>query len=242
MVSVWVDNGAVRLHALDNRRDSAGVPVVTVPGLGEEADEYAWQLDELGDRRVVVVDVRGRGRSDAPESGYAWQDHYGDVLAVMAAAGVDRPVMIGYSRGSPYAFGAALHSTTGVRGLVINDYQARQVGLAPEMADQLLAMKTRGRATSERMPEHAVRQVVLQSEEIPLWDRIPELDAPVLVLRGGKSRVVDETAQDKYLAASPRVRIETLPDRGHGLWSQSDRSPYLALLLPFLAEVDAARD
>ena len=59
MASLFVDNDGVRLHTLDNERDGAGVPVVTVPGLGEEADEYAWQLDELGDRRVVVVDVRG---------------------------------------------------------------------------------------------------------------------------------------------------------------------------------------
>lgn len=240
MVSVWVDNDGVRLHALDNGRDGTGVPVVTVPGLGEEADEYVWQLDELGDRRVVVVDVRGRGRSDAPETGYRWQDHYGDVLAVMAASGIERPVMMSYSRGTPYALGAALHVKGGVRGVVVNDYQARQVGLGPEMVDVLLGMKTRGRATSERMPEHAVRQVVLESEEIPLWGRLPELDAPVLVLRGGKSLVVDETAQANYLGASPRVRIETLPDRGHGLWSAKDRTPYLAHVLPFLAEVDAA--
>ncbi|MFI5046439.1 MAG: alpha/beta fold hydrolase [Acidimicrobiia bacterium] len=239
MASIYVDNDGVRLHALDNERNGSGVPVLTIPGLGEEADEYAWQLDELGDRRVVVVDVRGRGRSGAPEHGYTWADHYGDVLAVLGATGLDRPVVIGYSRGSPYAFGAALHSPSGVRALVINDYQARQVGLGPEMVERLLEMKTRGRTTAERMPEHAVRQVVLESREIPLWDRIPELDAPVLVLRGGKSMVVDEEAQAKYLAASPRVRIETLPDRGHGLWSTKDRAPYLALLLPFLAEVDA---
>ena len=241
MVSRFVDHHGVRLHALDNERDGAGVPVVTVPGLGEEADEYAWQLDSLGDRRVVVVDVRGRGRSDAPDAGYRWQDHVGDVLAVLAATGVERPVMIGYSRGSPYAFGAALGAPGGVRGLAINDYQARHVGLGPEMVDVLLGMKTRGRTNAERMPEHAVRQVVLESEEIPLWDRIPELGCPVLVLRGGQSAVVDDAAQERYVAASPRVRIQTLPERGHGLWSASDPTPYLAVLLPFLAEVDAAQ-
>jgi len=237
---MWVDNGGVRLHAIDNERDGSGVPVVTVPGMGEEADEYAWQLDELGDRRVVVVDVRGRGRSHAPDEGYTWQDHFGDVLAVMAATGIDRPVMIGYSRGSPYAIGAALHSPRGVRGLVVNDYQARQVGLGEGMADTLLQMTIRGRTTAERMSEHAVRGVAIASIEIPLWDRLAELDAPVLVLRGGKSWIVDDEAQAQYLAASPRVRIDTLPDRGHGLWSATDRTPYLAKLLPFLDEVDAA--
>src|SRR6185503_7969778 len=63
--SVFVDNEGVRVHALDNERTDAALPtVLAIPGMGEYADEYAWLLDALGDRRVVVVDVRGR--DDAP--------------------------------------------------------------------------------------------------------------------------------------------------------------------------------
>ena len=50
-VSAFVDNGAVRLHALDNGRLNASPPVLVVPGMGEYADEYAWMLDRIGHRR-----------------------------------------------------------------------------------------------------------------------------------------------------------------------------------------------
>ena len=58
-------------------------PVLVVPGMGEYADEYDWLLDALGDRRVVIVDVRGRGRSDVPDTGYRWEDHIGDLRAAV---------------------------------------------------------------------------------------------------------------------------------------------------------------
>src|SRR6185295_12994156 len=93
--SVFVDNEGVRVHALDNERTDAALPtVLAIPGMGEYADEYAWLLDALGDRRVVVVDVRGRGRSDVPESGYTWEHHIGDLRAVVDALGIDRPIVV----------------------------------------------------------------------------------------------------------------------------------------------------
>ena len=62
-------------------------PVLVVPGMGEYADEYDWLLDALGDRRVVIVDVRGRGRSDVPDTGYRWEDHIGDLRAAVEQLG-----------------------------------------------------------------------------------------------------------------------------------------------------------
>lgn len=237
---MYTDNDGVRIHALDNERDGALVPVLAVPGMGESADEYAWLLDGLGDRRVLVVDVRGRGGSDAPEQGYRWADHYGDLLAAMATAGLDRPVVIGFSRGSSYAFGAALHAPAPVRGVVVNDYWARHVGLPPEALDMLLNQRNRGRIMAERMSPRVIERVVLESEEIPLWDRLAELECPVLVIRGGrKGSLVSDEIVAQYRAAHPEVEIALIPDQGHDLWSR-DVATYVATLAPFLAGIDAA--
>src|SRR6185312_9138737 len=143
--SRFVDNDGVRIHALDNGRVDASLPpVLVVPGMGEYADEYTWLLDSLGERRVVVVDVRGRGRSDVPDTGYRWEDHIGDLHAVVEATGLDRPVVVAFSRGSSYALGYALEHPTGLRGLVIGDYFARHVGLPEAFAEQQLRSKVRG--------------------------------------------------------------------------------------------------
>ncbi len=238
--SVYVENEGVRLHALDNRRRDTAVPsVLAIPGMGEYADEYRWILDALGDRRVVVVDVRGRGRSDVPESGYTWEHHIGDVRAVVEALGLDRPIIVAFSRGSSYGLGYALTYHAEVRGLVVGDYFARHVGLPADIAEQQLKSKVRGTVIADRMSEHAVRQVVAESREVPLWDRLVELQCPVLVIRGGrKSALVGEELAAQWRAALPAVQMEVIPDAGHDLWSR-DLDAYLAVLLPFLDGITA---
>jgi pimeloyl-ACP methyl ester carboxylesterase len=236
--SRFVDNDGVGLHALDNGRLDASLPtVLAIPGMGEYADEYTWLLDALGDRRVVVVDVRGRGRSDVPESGYTWEDHIGDLRAVVEALEIERPIVVAFSRGSSYGLGYALTHPDEVRGLVIGDYFARHVGLPAEIADQQLQSKIRGTPISERMSEHAVRRVVAESREVPLWDRLVELRCPVLVIRGGrKSALVGEDLAAQWRASLPSVQMEVVADAGHDLWSR-DVDAYLAALRPFLDAV-----
>jgi pimeloyl-ACP methyl ester carboxylesterase len=238
--SVYVDNHGVRIHALDNRQvDAAQPPVLVVPGMGEYADEYEWMLDALGDRRVVIVDVRGRGHSDVPESGYRWEDHFGDLRAVVERLELERPIVVAFSRGSSYALGYALHFPADLRGLVIGDYFARHVGLPAEFADQQLAAKVRGVPIAERMSEHAVRQVFAESHEVPLWDRLVEIRCPVLVIRGGrKSAIVGDELAAQWEESLPSVQLALLPDAGHDLWSR-DVDAYLAVLLPFLERVSA---
>ena len=238
--SVFVDHDGVRLHALDNHRTDMSLPtVLAIPGMGEYADEYSWLLDALGDRRVVVVDVRGRGRSDVPESGYTWEHHIGDVRAVVEALELDRPIVVAFSRGSSYGLGYALTYPAEVRGLVVGDYFARHVGLPPGIADQQLQSKIRGTAMADRMSEHAVRQVFAESREVPLWDRLVELQCPVLVIRGGrKSALVGEELAAQWRESLPSVQMEIIADAGHDLWSR-DVDAYLAALLPFLDAVNA---
>jgi pimeloyl-ACP methyl ester carboxylesterase len=232
---VFTDNAGVRIHALDNEVDDTTLPpVVVVPGMGESAEEYAWLLDALGNRRVLIVDVRGRGQSDAPEQGYRWEDHYGDLAAMVAARALDRPILVAFSRGSSYALGYALSNPNGVRGLAIGDYWARHVGLPAEFGERQLAVVLRGVPMSERMPAHAVHGVARESREVPLWDRVQELECPVLVIRGGRRGVIvsDEGAA-QWEAALPSVEFAMLADAGHDLWSR-DRDAYLAVLRPFL--------
>ncbi|WP_019927097.1 alpha/beta fold hydrolase [Nocardia sp. BMG111209] len=236
--SVFVGNGEIRLHVLDNdRRDSAARPVLVIPGMGEYATEYAWLSDRLGDRRVVVADVRGRGRSDAPERGYTWEDHIGDLRAVADDRALRRPILVAFSRGSSYALGYALERPDEVAGLVVGDYQARHVGLPESVVEQQLRMRIRGTEVAERMSRHAVRGVAAESREVPLWDRLPELRCPVLVLRGDRpSTIVTDELADRWRAALPTAEVATIAGAGHDLWSR-DPGAYLAALLPFLDRI-----
>jgi pimeloyl-ACP methyl ester carboxylesterase len=235
--TVFISNAGVGLHALDNGLDSASPPVLVVPGMGERADEYAWMLSRLGDRRVAVIDVRGRGRSDAPQTGYTWEDHISDLRATVAWLKLRQPVLVAFSRGSSYALGYALQFPGQARGLVVGDYPARHVGLPADFAGQQLRMKIRGIPVAQRMPGHAVRGVLAESRDVPLWDRLAELRCRVLVVRGGRrGRVVTDELARQWRESLPSAEIATLPDAGHDLWSH-DTEAYLSVLLPFLERI-----
>ena len=50
--------------------------------------------------RVIAVDLRGRGLSDKPPTGYSIEHHCKDILALMNDRGLERPVLVGHSLGA----------------------------------------------------------------------------------------------------------------------------------------------
>lgn len=94
------------------------------------ADRRSW-LDVMelmsgpaGGLRCVAYDQRGHGDTSAIDEPYSPRD---DLLAVLADRGIDRPVLVGSSRGGQIALDAALAAPHRVNGLVL-------VGSAPQDA------------------------------------------------------------------------------------------------------------
>src|SRR2546425_3547619 len=78
-----------------------GTPIIFVHGL--TANTFCFQAfaDELArDHRVFAYDLRGRGDSDKPESGYSVPIHATDLAELIDELGLDRPVIVGHSLGA----------------------------------------------------------------------------------------------------------------------------------------------
>jgi pimeloyl-ACP methyl ester carboxylesterase len=72
-------------------------------------------------RGLVGVDLRGRGDSDKPESGYSLQAHAADVVRVLDHLGLQSAVLAGHSMGGFVALKTALTFPARVRALVLLD-------------------------------------------------------------------------------------------------------------------------
>lgn len=95
--------------------------IVLVHGLGADGLVWQRQVDALaGEHRVIVVDLRGHGRSSAPvgdsySSASTWAD---DLAAVLEQTGASRPVLIGWSYGGlVIADYVAAHGTDAIAGI-----------------------------------------------------------------------------------------------------------------------------
>lgn len=229
--SGWASNGGVRLHFLEGGGDGAPEGgVLVVPGFGELAAEYAWLIRSLAPRRVVVADLRGRGPSDVPDSGYDLADHVGDLEAVVETAGLVGFTVVAISRGVSYGLGYALRHPERVRGFLAGDYWAGHLALPASWPDKALGGVLRGVPIPERIAPHAVRAIQHEAVERPMWDRLGELRGPFYVVRGTRRGVlVTDATADRYRAALSGVEIHTLEGMGHDLW-HPDHRPLLSLV------------
>ena len=83
-----------------------GTAVVLVHGITEQLGNWAPVVDRLAeDHRVVALDLRGHGASAAADS-YDLALMAGDIAAVVEAAGLDRPHLVGHSLGGMVVSGA----------------------------------------------------------------------------------------------------------------------------------------
>ena len=73
-----------------------------------------WHLrivPELADRyRVLTYDLRGHGHSDVPPAGYSPDDMADDLLGLLDALEIERPVVVGHSYGADIALYHALRN------------------------------------------------------------------------------------------------------------------------------------
>ncbi|MDI5967459.1 alpha/beta hydrolase [Streptomyces sp. SL13] len=99
-----------------------GVPLLLVHGWCCERSYLAPQFEHFAaGRQVVAVDLRGHGGSGAGEpEAYGVEVFAGDALAAAAAAGAERPVVVGHSMGALVALACAARPGA-VRGAVLLD-------------------------------------------------------------------------------------------------------------------------
>jgi len=72
-------------------------------------------------RPVVGMDLRGRGDSEKPESGYGLEAHVEDVMRVMDHLGLETAVLAGHSTGAFVALKAALMRPDRITSLILLD-------------------------------------------------------------------------------------------------------------------------
>ena len=102
----------VRLHYLDF--SGGGIPMLILPGITSPAATWAFVAQHLArDRRIIVADIRGRG--------YSLDAYAADALGMIAAAGLDRPIILGHSMGARIAIRLAATHPDAARALIMAD-------------------------------------------------------------------------------------------------------------------------
>lgn len=171
----WSSADGLSLYARDYPAAArpARLPVICIHGLtrnSRDFEDVAPWIAASG-RRVLALDVRGRGRSDRDPDPMHYQAsvYARDVLALMDALGLKQAVFIGTSMGGLITMMLAAMRSRAVAGAVLND-------VGPEIAKEGLA----------RIASYAGKPATIRS-----WD-----DAAAYLKRSGAAVFPDFTEAD----------------------------------------------
>ena len=217
----------LRLHTLEfGDRRSPLLPVVCLPGLSRNADDFTTLATALaGSRRVLALDYRGRGRSDYdpnPEK-YAIPVETADVITVMAALDAAPAIVVGTSRGGLIAMTIASMKPELLAGVVLND-----IGPVVDTAGVL-----RIKGYVGKLPQPATYQEGAELLRSLSGDQFPELGAPDWLAaakrgwrqQGGRLVTTYDPALDRTLdSVSPDKPFPTM-------WPQFDAMAQVPLMV-----------
>ncbi|MBL8132956.1 MAG: alpha/beta hydrolase [Anaerolineae bacterium] len=121
MESRFVQANGVTIHLLDYGGE--GEPLVLMHGLTANGHSFDGLARHGLTRRlhVYALDLRGRGLSDKPQTGYGMADHARDLIGVLDALGLERALIGGHSFGGLVTIYAAAVYPERVSKMVIMD-------------------------------------------------------------------------------------------------------------------------
>jgi len=261
----WTSPDGLSLYARDYAAapGPAKLPVIAIHGLTRNSADFGAiaPLIAQSGRRVLAVDVRGRGRSDRAPDPMTYQplNYAHDVLALMDQAGISRAVFLGaaimndigpevakeglariaaYS-GQPvdtpgWAEAAAYvkqHNAVAFPHYTDADWDA--------FARRVFRIGTEGSPVLDYDPDIAVpiRAAGAKALVPNLWPMFSRLTKarPVLLVRGETSDLLSETIAAKMRKRAPKMDYVEVPGVGHA--PMLDEPEAKAAIFPFLGEL-----
>ena len=239
-------NGAISLYY---DRAGEGDPVVFVPEAGLGGWLWGWQHAALaGPHEAVVWDLRGTGRSDAPEGPYSLETLVDDLEAVLADCGVRNAHLVGCGLGGAIALRAARESTR-VATLTLFGTAAREAEFAleplyapPDDREALAESLEAGLSTEFLESQPDVREGIVDwradgDADRAAWDAqtaalegfdatdwLVEVTQPTRVIHGGADELVSPSAGEALARGLPRGKFVELEGAGHLCFVERSRT------------------
>lgn len=246
-----IERGGVKLYFADI---GSGPAVLFHTGGG--GDGRMWELagytSRFGTSRRLLLDHRGHGRSDRPHgiSAHQVREYVADVVAVLDAAEVDRAVLVGYSAGADVvlrvaarhpACCAAVVAIGGVPQPIDVSEWDRALAAYLRKVGMRAVMEEMSRAEPEPPPTWLVENLAATDTEMfalmleawadapSVWDCLPDVTAPTLLVVGGLERGEDGVV-DRAVRRLPHGRAVISNSYAHlqNFWHEEVNGPVIA--------------
>jgi long-chain acyl-CoA synthetase len=216
-------NPLVRLSAIDISPDHPQRTFVFIHGFGGQASQWQYQLQKFSlENRVVALDLRGHGLSDAPASGYTLDQLIEDLETALTLLKVKgKFILVGHSFGGTLVTEYALKHPDRVERLILIA-TAGELKLQPTLR-LVLSLPLSLLRIAEPFTKKwlfasplVLKQLYFQSMA-PWngWEKFKALSVPTMVIRGHRDIVFERARYEKVTEAVPGGEDVDIGASGH---------------------------
>jgi 3-oxoadipate enol-lactonase len=187
-----------------------------------------YSVAQMADDAVAILDAAGIERAHV--LGVSLGGYIAQEIALTHSARVRKLVLVSTAPGGPnqYPMPARgldaftrfplMERDAGLRLMVENSLGDHAVRERPELVDEVYAYRL------ERAPTIAGWQAqAFAGAAFDVYDRIPAITAPTLVIHGTADTVVDPRNAELLAERIPGARVHLIPDRGHlVIWQEGE--------------------
>ena len=139
MKSHYINTNNIKLHYLNFEGEQP--TILLMHGLTANAHAFDGLIAAglSPTFNVLSVDLRGRGESDAPETGYTMKEHAADIIGLMDALHIEKVILAGHSFGGFLALYMAKFYPERVDKLILMDAAANMHPSTKEMLGPALS-------------------------------------------------------------------------------------------------------
>lgn len=243
-----VHANGIRQHLL--HYSGAGPQMLLIPGITSPAITWGFVAERLRETfDVHVLDVRGRGLSEAGALDYSLDAMADDALAVIEAAGLKDAVVLGHSMGARIAIRAARKDPARMARLLLVDPPVSGPGRRAYPANlawyvDSIAIAAKG-CTAEDMrafcPSWTQEQLALRAEWLhtcqtdaivtafegfhtdDIHADLPHITLPMKLIVAGGATVIGPADIEEIRGLAPQVEVEIVENAGHMIpWDKLD--------------------
>jgi len=222
--------------------EGKGPDLLVVPGITSPAITWGFVAERLSEHyNVHVLDVRGRGLTQAGALDYSLEAMADDIIALVDEGHFTKPIVLGHSMGARTAIRAEAKSPGSFAGLLLIDPPVSGPGRRvypsqwPWYEDSIV-MAQQG-CSAEAMkafcPTWTQEQLTLRAEWLhtcqldaidttykgfhsdDIHKDIPQLKLPLRLVVAGDAPVINDDDVNEIRGLAPHIEVRTVENAGH---------------------------
>ena len=167
MQSKFIQTNGIQLHLLENDIDNSLESILFIHGLTANAHAFdAIIQNGLAIKyRILSVDLRGRGLSDQPDTGYTMLDHAKDIIGMLNELAIPSIHIVGHSFGGFLGLYLSIFYPSRVKKLILLD---AAVNMHPNTKEMLGPALGRLGKTFDSFNDYIIK--VKEAPYLSFWD------------------------------------------------------------------------